>query len=170
MPEDTNESTDFLIQLDQHTLKVAVGLDFIADELRERAVVHDASKYVEPERSVFESVIPRVKTLPYPSPEYDACLKELAPALKHHYAANRHHPEHFDDGISGMTLVDLTEMFVDWKAASEQTPGGCIFKSIEHNRKRFNIDSQLAQILINTARAYPNLFSSIAAADVGPKE
>ena len=32
--------------------------------------------------------------LTYGSDEYKACLTEMKPALDHHYAANRHHPEH----------------------------------------------------------------------------
>ena len=33
---------------------------------------------------------------------------------------NRHHPEYYEDGIAGMTLVDLEEMLSDWEAASHR--------------------------------------------------
>jgi len=41
----------------------------------------------------------------------------------------------------------------DWKAASVRHNDGNILKSIEHNRTRFGIDSQLADILVNTVQA-----------------
>ena len=40
--------------------------------------------------------------------------------IEHHYAVNSHHPEHYEAGIAGMSLFDLIEMLVDWKAASER--------------------------------------------------
>lgn len=45
-------------------------------------------------------------------------------------------------------------MIADWKAASERQNNGNLIKSIEINAKRFNIDSQLKQILLNTAKLY----------------
>jgi len=44
----------------------------------------------------------------------------MKPALEHHYALYRHHPEHFQNGIDDMNLIDLVEMFADWKASSER--------------------------------------------------
>jgi hypothetical protein len=35
----------------------------------------------------------------------------MGDGLKHHYAHNRHHPEFFgEDGVDGMSLVDVIEM------------------------------------------------------------
>jgi len=53
-----------------------------------------------------------------------------------------------------MNLIDLCEMIADWKAASERQNNGNLIKSIEINAKRFNIDAQLKQILLNTAKLY----------------
>lgn len=50
-----------------------------------------------------------------------------------------------------MNLVDLVEMFCDWKAASERHNDGNIRKSIEHNAGRFKIGRQLQEILEATA-------------------
>jgi hypothetical protein len=49
-------------------------------------------------------------------------------------------------------LLDLVEMFCDWKAATERHADGSIEKSIEHNRVRFALGEQLTQILINTRK------------------
>ena len=51
-----------------------------------------------------------------------------------------------------MDLTDILEMLADWKASTERTQNGDIFKSIEINSKRFGIEPQLKQILINTAK------------------
>jgi hypothetical protein len=51
-----------------------------------------------------------------------------------------------------MTLVDLMEMFCDWKASTLRHNDGNLLTSIDINAERFQIDDQLKQILINTAR------------------
>lgn len=67
---------------------------FIA-ELHGRGEDHDASKLGEPELSMFAYYGPLLSTLTYGSEEYKAALAEMKEqALDHHYAANRHHPEH----------------------------------------------------------------------------
>jgi hypothetical protein len=57
-----------------------------------------------------------------------------------------------DLGINGMSLLDLVEMFCDWKAATERHADGDIKRSIEINQKRFNMTPQLASILENTRK------------------
>lgn len=44
---------------------------------------------------MFTRFTPRLKGMTYGSPEYKQCLAEMGPGLRHHYAANRHHPEFF---------------------------------------------------------------------------
>jgi hypothetical protein len=79
--------------------------------------------------------------------------KNISTALDHHYAHNAHHPEHYSDGIDGMSLFDLIEMLMDWKAASERHPGGTdILRSVEISSDRFSISEQLKKILLNTVR------------------
>ena len=80
-------------------------------------------------------------------------LKKVAHIIAYHYENNRHHPEHFENGINDMTLVDLVEMFCDWKAATERHPSGNLLSSISINGKRFNMSAQLEQIFRNTAIA-----------------
>ena len=117
-----------------------------------RAQIHDRSKLSEPEKSAFD----RLKALSlsgmvYGSEEYRACLKAEKPAIEHHYLQNSHHPEHYKTGVEGMTLFDILEMLMDWKAATERMKYGWdIRKSLEHNSTRFNLSPQLAKILLNT--------------------
>lgn len=115
-----------------------------------RSEVHDRSKLATPEVEVFDEYTGRLAGTTYGSDEYRACLAAMKPALDHHYAANRHHPEHFPDGIRGMTLLDLVEMLCDWKAATMRHHDGDIRRSIEINQKRFGYSDELKQILLNT--------------------
>ena len=118
--------------------------------LERRAARHDRSKFDEPEFSVFASVGQNLKNLTYGSDEYKAQLEKLGPALEHHYANNSHHPEHYKDGIRGMDLMDLVEMFCDWWAATYRHSDGNILRSIAINEERFSIPPELSDIFRNT--------------------
>lgn len=125
----------------------------VGQKLHLRGQDHDRTKLEAPEKEAFDNLSLNLKDHEYGSDEYKTVIREtLGPALKHHYENNTHHPEHFENGIAGMSLLDLIEMLVDWKAASERMSEGDIYKSIELNIERFEIDDQLAQILRNTAR------------------
>jgi len=123
-------------------------------ELSCRGSNHDSSKLRTPEKEVFDEYTPKLKDSTYGSEEYKTFLKEMKKALDHHYALNSHHPEHYNEGVNDMDLIDLLEMFCDWKAASERHTDGDIYESIKINKNRFNISDQLEKILINTAQRY----------------
>ncbi len=135
----------------KHIRRVNTLLIEVAMELLNRAAIHDESKLHDPEKTLFDKYTPLLSEMKYGSPEYFECLEGLKPALDHHYAENSHHPEHYPIGINGMTLLDVLEMLLDWKAASERTKDGDIHKSLPFNRDRFKIDQQLFSILENTA-------------------
>jgi len=140
------------IQTRIHRERVAEILHLIIRKLLDRAESHDSSKLKSPEVGVFAEYTPKLENMTYVGDEYNKCLVEMGPALAHHYANNSHHPEHHKDGINDMTLVDLIEMLVDWKAASERHKNGNILVSIDKNSQRFHIDAQLTRILVNTVR------------------
>lgn len=53
--------------------------------------------------------------------------------------------------INGMSLFDLVEMLMDWKAATERMKnGGDIHASLVHNADRFKMSPQLVNIFQNT--------------------
>lgn len=134
----------------EHKQLVQNFLCAFAVELMKRGVEHDDSKLEAPEKEAFDRMTPILEKLTYGSEEYKKSLAELKPALDHHYASNSHHPEHYKDGVSGMNLFDIMEMFADWLAATERTKDGDIFKSLDINEKRFGINPQLIQIFKNT--------------------
>jgi len=144
---------DSLQDSKDHIHRVQIFLEECRVILMNRAWVHDRSKLESPEKEGFDACVPKLKNLTYGSPEYLAALKELEPVLAHHYEHNSHHPEHWKNGIEDMSLFDILEMLMDWKAATERMKnGGDIWKSISFNQGRFAIQSQLIRILQNTAR------------------
>lgn len=129
------------------------------ENLRRRSHAHDASKLVEPELSAFDIATPKLANLEYGSEEYKQSLRDLGPALQHHFEHNDHHPEHYPNGVRGMSLLALIEMLCDWRAASERTKqrtdDPSKMRSFEsgllHNKERFEISDDLYEILLNTA-------------------
>lgn len=135
----------------KHIRRVSELLTNAAVELINRANKHDKSKLNSPEKDLLDEYTPKLKATTYGSDDYKQMLKELSVALDHHYKYNSHHPEYYSDGVDGMCLFDLIEMFFDWKAASERHTDGDILKSIEINKDRFNLSPQLVAIFKNTA-------------------
>jgi hypothetical protein len=136
----------------KHIERVRELMTLVSDRLIERAKKHDGSKLEPHEKEIFDIYTPKLKGTTYGSDEYKEYLTEMDVALKHHYANNRHHPEHFLDGINEMNLIDLIEMLCDWKAATERHANGSISDSLIINKERFGIDNQLSQVLKTTCR------------------
>jgi hypothetical protein len=95
--------------------------EFDGTELMQRAEVHDASKFEEPERSAYiELNWRKFKGDEAKTPEIDK-------AVLHHITTNRHHPEFGKEPIKGkptdaseMTNLDIAEMVADWQGMSEE--------------------------------------------------
>ncbi len=134
-----------------HRKQVRTLLQKIVTELIKRQILHDGSKLDEPEKSMFDRYTP-MQEWTYGSDEYLEHLEEMGPALKHHYAENRHHPEHFENGVNGMTLIDLMEMLADWKAAGLHEADGSMMASLAISKERFGLGDQLYEILTNTVK------------------
>lgn len=136
----------------KHIMNVQLFLCGVVGEILKRSSSHDKTKLDFFEKQVFDEYTLKLENTTYGSDEYKEFLKEMAPALEHHYEHNRHHPEYFKNGISGMNLVDLIEMLCDWTAATLRHKDGDIFKSIEINQKRFGYSDELKNILFNTVK------------------
>jgi len=136
----------------EHREQVKKVLSTICEELLIRGENHDESKMNDPELPYFNKYTPMLKKLTYGTDEYKKSLKDLGVALEHHYEENSHHPEHFENGLAGMTLMDLVELFADWMAASMRTKEGDKMKSVDIGEDRFEMDSQLASIFRNTIK------------------
>jgi len=147
-------------QTREHIARVQHYMRRFAVALLQRAEEHDASKLIEPEATPFAIANSGgfLKGVTYGSEEYKASIREhLGPALTHHYENNSHHPEYHEHGVNQMDLLDLVEMFIDWKAAGERHDDGCIKRSIEINTERFNLEPQLVDILNSTAETLKSM-------------
>jgi len=146
------EKYDSTVDTLKHQKRVMQLMNIAVSELLKQIAMHDNSKLYEPEKSIFDKWTPKLRDTTYGDKEYDDMKKEMKIALDHHYANNSHHPEHTDQGISGMNLFDIFELFFDWKAATERHHDGNIYRSISINKERFNMSDDLEQIFINTAK------------------
>lgn len=138
----------------EHIETVTIMIDVIINELIKRAERHDTSKLKTPEVEIFDEFTPKLAGCTYGSKEYKGFLEGMGPALDHHYAFNRHHPEHFIKGIDGMNIIDLIEMLCDWKAATLRHDNGDILRSINFNKKRFKMSDQLVSIFQNSTELF----------------
>jgi hypothetical protein len=136
----------------KHIRQVRKNIALVIRELRLRGKLHDRSKLQKEEKEGFDEYTPKLAGSTYGSEGYKQFLKELKPYLDHHYAHNPHHPEHYEQGIRGMNLVDILEMFCDWYAATKRHNDGDIIKSIAINQKRFGYSDDLKAVFENTYR------------------
>ena len=144
------ETLKFVEETNNHITKVQKEVLKFTNELTKQAMVHDLSKTKEPEIDKFIEYNAKLKDSAYGSEEYKENLKGLGVALDNHYQHNSHHPEHYENGIEGMNLLDIVEMLCDWKAATLRHNDGDILKSLEYNKERFGMTNQLYKILLNT--------------------
>ena len=139
-----NETRKHILMVNQLTHKIVSALLY-------RATLHDATKLIPPEVDQFTECTPLLEKQSFDDPAYKQTLQTaLKDALAHHYASNRHHPEHFKNGIEDMNLIDLLEMFIDWKAASLRQKDGNLEKSIEIQRERYHLPRELVCIFRNS--------------------
>src|SRR6266568_6841922 len=131
--------SEYIKDLVDHKARVAGYLQIVATELFRRAAVHDNSKFSPDEFEVYDEVFPELQKYAYGSPELKATYKKLGPALKHHFEANDHHPDHFKGGIHEMNLIQLIEMVCDWLAASARSQTS-IHKGLLISQERYHID------------------------------
>jgi hypothetical protein len=141
-----------ILATQKHIARVELLLHMAADELMRRGRKHDASKFTAEEMgplAEMQALIDREGQAPFGSEEYKRRTALLKPMLEHHYARNSHHPEHYPNGVAGMDLFDLVEMFFDWKAASERGEEPAM--NLSAACERFKAEPMLRSILENTA-------------------
>ncbi len=156
-----------------HVTSVRAYMERAGSNIFQRAHLHDASKFEEPEASGFQRIaaLSECQDIEYGSEEYKARLAAEKPTIDHHYQENDHHPEHWlthdaamsswsavesdpvKNGkcVSSMSALAQIEMLCDWKAASVRYKNGSFAGSWKTNMAKFGIGSQLESVLWNTA-------------------
>lgn len=138
----------------EHRKKVEENGRLLAKELLVRCHKHDESKLGDYEKPIFDTSNLKEKGIEFGTEEYFKERNKIDDAIQHHYKENRHHPEHFPNGVDDMNLIDVLEMLCDWKAACKITKNGNINDSLECCRKRFKISDQLFKIMKNTVKDF----------------
>lgn len=137
----------------EHIAEVRYRLNRVIRQLLTRAHVHDRSKLEEPELSMFNVYRQKLDEVEHDSPEYRRQLADMGEALRHHYAHNSHHPEHYPDGIAGMDLLDLIEMLCDWLAAAARKGDDVVPYIKGGAQERFGYGEEIKRLLLNTVRS-----------------
>jgi len=132
----------------KHKADVSAIMSKMIEALTSRMKRHDDSKLTEPEMSGFIKIAPELnggKKISIDSQEYKDSIK--ISAVEEHYKNNDHHPEHFENGVEDMNLMQVTEMVADWISASKRYDG---VVNLEYQTERFKLDKQLMAIISNT--------------------
>lgn len=139
-----------------HISRVRRHINTFIQLLIRRAENHDKSKLEEPELSWWKEM-DKEPRYPYGSEEYKQKIKRWNKVFKHHYQYNRHHPEHYEYGISEMTLIDIVEMMCDWLGYKDTTTVTEALKVCDEQMARYDISEELRQIIFNTLLRYYSL-------------
>lgn len=133
-----------------------IFFNYIVPSLNERAIAHDSSKLESPEKECVDKYTPLLKAVKEGTPEYEEIKKRMnAEGYEHHYAVNRHHPEHFKNGINDMNIIDLVELTVDWIADSKDSDES-FSEELDSHAKKFSVPPMLKDIIANTYRDMKN--------------
>lgn len=140
----------------EHISRVRRHINTFIQLLIRRAENHDKSKLEEPELSWWKEM-DKEPRYPYGSEEYKQKIKRWNKVFKHHYQYNRHHPEHYEYGVSEMTLIDIVEMMCDWLGYKDTTTVTEALKVCDEQMVRYDISEELRQIIFNTLLRYYSL-------------
>lgn len=133
-----------------HIDRVRQLLTLASTELTRRGEAHDASKLVDPEKSGYDDVTPKIKEARYGTLEYIRAMADMATINLHHAKGNSYCPAHYPGGVNDFDLFDLVEMFFDMVA---ENPDG-ILGAIESASKSETLSPQVARIFYNTSQRY----------------
>ena len=145
----TNE--EYLSTVKDHVDEVSTLAKNLCKLVIYRCNSHDSTKFSPIEYKLMAKHREKMDKCKFGTDEYNEILKLIEPAKLHHYKCNRHHPQHFDNDLSKMNLIDIIEMICDWiSAARRQHKDGNIKESINICINEFNIQDPLKGIIENT--------------------
>jgi hypothetical protein len=144
MSESSEEIKTLLIIL-RHQALVKNYLLQVARKLEERANLHDLSKFQLDEFEGMAKINQIAREMRLDSPEYKASIQ--SEAVKLHWSRNSHHPEYYHDGIKDMSLLDLIEMVIDWRAASEVYRRTSLGESLQIQKERFKMTEEQYRLI-----------------------
>ena len=144
--------TDTEICIKSHIKSVQEKLKVLIEELQQRLKNHDKSK-LEKELPFWEAMDKEPKYT-YGTQEYFEKARRNKMVFEMHYKNNRHHPEHFINGVSDMNLIDIIEMLCDWISYKDDISITDAVEIIEEQSERFGFSDELKNLMINTLFEY----------------
>ena len=138
------EETKTIVTILAHQRRVGNGLEKLSDELRERARMHDLSRFSLDEFENYVDANSIGRNYKIGSPEYVKRMakhKEPDGCISLHFSRNPHHPEHHKNP-GDMNFLDIIEMVCDWHAAVQTYKTNTLHEGIEHHRKTLNLTQE----------------------------
>jgi hypothetical protein len=145
-----SDEKEFLERNIKHRYYVSFFLMKLIEDLFLRSNVHDVSKHSDEEFEGFRKSIYYLKGPWGQENRPPEILEQLNESLQIHYKRNDHHPEHFENGMEDMDLVQLLELIADWRAAMIGQDNHDIDETIATGQERFGYPDFMAKILKNT--------------------
>ncbi len=110
----TTDALHFFGKVYHHKFIVLKFLNTMIHDLIRRGETHDDSKFSDDE---FDEYVKATQEFqgPYGTEQNDAVREKYKALFERHARRNSHHPEHYPDGVDGMTLMDIMEMLRYWK-------------------------------------------------------
>ena len=140
----SDDGTLALATMIAHRAQVRLNLHALMQEIERRALGHDLSKLSTKELNGFIRINRTAREHPYGSEEYRASMdaeKGEGGCITLHFSKNSHHPE-FHESNASMGFLDIIEMVMDWKAASDTYGNMTLRGSLPHHRERFNFSDE----------------------------
>jgi hypothetical protein len=137
----------YYIGVIKHKYFVMLYMLQVCNKLIIRSLRHDLSKFSYIEANGFHNKLGTLSKTQYGTKEYNELLDSEKPTLQHHYSRNSHHPEFYGGDIGKMSMLDLIEMQMDWRASLKKNINGNIERSFKINKERFNISDEMIRLL-----------------------
>lgn len=138
----------------EHLFFVQSAIFAITDDLRQRALEHDRSKFREDELTGYSRFEALPEGLEYPSDEFKEARAKLLKGndcFKLHTSRNDHHPEYYAD-VHSMKLPTLIEMVCDWAGATlAYGNGGTWASTVNGNIKQYNFSPEQQWVIREVA-------------------
>lgn len=152
-----------ILSIYKHKESVYNKIIFLAKELISRAKKHDNSKLMSPELDYLIAMDKEGKQ-PYGSNEYFKKMEKWKCFFDAHYnnENNKHHPDHFPNGVDDMTIIDLCEFMIDVVSYFDDLDVKDAINTIDKQQERFGFSDQIAFILKNTLIEYYAKFGNEA--------
>ena len=144
-----DEATTVLAALIRHQKHVEANMGQLASELVRRAHVHDQSKLSPSELEGFIEIHQIAREHPIGTPEYEVAMR-TATCIKEHFSNNSHHPEHHAT-TADMGWLDIIEMVLDWKAASDTYGHKSVHDVLDYQQKRHGFSPEQWWLIIQIA-------------------